>query len=270
MNEATASTAKTSPQSEAVVKASPEVEVIHVDDQHVSKAVHHINEIWSQTVEVGSKGLLQIGEYILKEFFAGKEDEVRSRNPHKDESVRALSNHPDLLIKPTSLSNAVNLALQERDFADAGVSTEGISVTHRIVLIPVREVMAKIRLLNEVREKKFSADRLRLRISELKQIGTGQEKSQADVSETATSPETYSPADEPQQPADSVREAPTKGFTVKEFMAELERLNINRWLRTSAADIKPDEAKTLQVTVSQIIKRLMVVKKHLAAVAGHK
>jgi len=106
--------------------------VMKVDKDLVDKAVKLINEKASKTVY---KGYLEIGEYLLLNFFNNDIKEASSKNRKKAVSFQELRKRPDLEVHPSSLSRMVRVASQERYFIQRNVNTDGLSYSHKIELI---------------------------------------------------------------------------------------------------------------------------------------
>ena len=84
------------------------------EQQALDQAVAFING----RVNSMARSLIDIGEYLLEKFFEGNPEQARSRAPRKGLSLRKLAQRTDLEVSYASLSNAVNLAVQEKAFAD--------------------------------------------------------------------------------------------------------------------------------------------------------
>ena len=61
-----------------------------------------------------ARSLIEIGQFLLDKFFEGDPDKARNRAPRKGVSLRKLAERDDLDMSYASLSNAVNLAVQEK------------------------------------------------------------------------------------------------------------------------------------------------------------
>lgn len=150
-----------------------EVEVLPaIDEKLVTEAVRTINDIVHKTYEKGAQGLLEIGQYVFAKFFGGDPAQVQFRGRQKENSFRALASHPELQLGTTNLHNAVALAIQEQKLLSAGPIPSGVTVSHRIALLTVKDEdkkklsPVKARLLKEVEEKKLSVRQLQGRIAE--------------------------------------------------------------------------------------------------------
>ena len=109
------------------------------ETERVEVAVRWINRKVQSTVHFG---LVQIGYYLLNNFFGGSIEEALSRNPHKQHSFRSLCKHPELVISSTHLINAVKLVVQEKQLADHK-SFQALPVSHKIALLGTRDLEAR-------------------------------------------------------------------------------------------------------------------------------
>lgn len=109
------------------------------EQERLDAAVRWINKKVQSTVHFG---LIQIGYYLLNSFFGGSIEEALSRNPHKINSFRKLCKRPDLLISSTHLINAVKLVIQEKQL-ESEPAFQALAVSHKIALLPLREIEAK-------------------------------------------------------------------------------------------------------------------------------
>ena len=127
------SASKKKPTGKAVKKKEP-VEVI--DQALVDKSIKFINEKANESVY---KGSIEIGEYILKNFYDDSIEQASSRNPKKSNSYTVLCNSSELVVPAGTLSVMVRVAAQERWFEKDRVNTEGLSYTHKAELIKLKD-----------------------------------------------------------------------------------------------------------------------------------
>lgn len=133
--------------------------------------------------------MLEIGQYLLEKFFDNDPAQVRFRGPQKETSFRELENHPQLQMSRSSLHNAVSFAIQEHQLIEVGKGPvpEVISLSHRLALLLIRpsdyrdkkavleKARLKLKLIQEVAEKRLSVRQLQDRVSEItgKMIAAG-------------------------------------------------------------------------------------------------
>ena len=82
-----------------------------VEKAIIDKAVQEINEL------IGNRyyeTAIEVGNYVLKNFFKNDIKEVRSKNPNKLLSFNKLCARPDLQVHPKHLNQMVQVAAQER------------------------------------------------------------------------------------------------------------------------------------------------------------
>lgn len=135
------------------------------EEQRLDVAVKWINRKVESTVHFG---LIQIGYYLLNNFFAGSLDEALSRNPHKHHSFRKLCRRPDLLISSTHLVNAVKLVAQEKALAGE-TAFQKLGVSHKIALLPVADAREKRSLARRALDEGLSVRALGREVAKLRE-----------------------------------------------------------------------------------------------------
>ena len=121
-------------------------EVDLVDDSKITEAVVFINEVANKTIYQGS---IEIGEYILKNFF---EDDIKfaaSKNPKKQASFNKLCKRDDLTVSPNRLAIMVRVASQERYLSEKEVDTSELTYTHKASLVKLNNGQKKINLIKK-------------------------------------------------------------------------------------------------------------------------
>lgn len=144
-----------------------------IDYDLVEQAHSKIKEIFVSHYQAAMRSaLLEAGDYIIDTFFNGDLELAHKKTPTKKISYKKLEERlqqeHDGAPKKSWLNNAVNLAIQEKDFS--GVQALGqLSSTHKLLLLPVHDRKLKIRLAEESVEKNFSSRALAKRIKEERQ-----------------------------------------------------------------------------------------------------
>lgn len=131
--------------------------ITEVDERLVDEAVKFIKETVNKTLYQGS---LEIGEYLLKNFFHDDIEFARVKNPKKPTSFAALCRRGDLGVHPTTLSEFVRVADQERFFRSRAVDTAQLTYTHRCDLVRLPNDDKKIDLLNRIAAQSLSTREL--------------------------------------------------------------------------------------------------------------
>jgi hypothetical protein len=117
--------------------------------------------------------MLEAGEYIIKEFFAGNHELARNpRNAVKIESLNQLINRLQTddghAPSKTWVYDAVKLAVDEHYFAKINFRTYGkLGHSHKVYLTHVKNLEAKRELILEVVENNYTVARTRERIAEV-------------------------------------------------------------------------------------------------------
>ncbi len=122
---------------EAKLAVVPEEEV-KVDEELVEKAVKEIKSILAQTV---IKGMIDVGAYVLKEFFNDDPELASSRNPLKNASYRSLVEKcetADMPVGKTWLNNAVGVAILTKALPEKADFNK-LQQSKQTVLLPLHD-----------------------------------------------------------------------------------------------------------------------------------
>ena len=141
----------------AVVKKEiQEVEILTAEDiKKIEEAVIVINEKANST----AKSLIEIGQYLLKEFFDNDIKKAEDRAPRKGISLRKIADHKDITLSFMSLSNAIRLAGQESLFTHE--KYKELTETHKLLLFSLSDDKAKKSYADKVVKDKLSVRALR-------------------------------------------------------------------------------------------------------------
>lgn len=127
-----------------------QIEISDEDQKLVDDAVKFINEKANETVY---KGSIEIGEYILKEFFDNDIEKAQSKNPTKKVSFNKLCEREDLVVHPNTLAKMVKVVCQEKFFLDEKLDTTTMSYTHKASLVKMPMDMRKITMAKQCIEE---------------------------------------------------------------------------------------------------------------------
>jgi hypothetical protein len=133
--------------------------------------VKKINDIAVKTVERGFEG---IGEFCLGAVFNFDLVAASSRNPRKEESFSAICSHPDLLVDPRRLGEAVKAAALSHLLKERGLELKNLSFTHKLHLSKIVDQEQRIALAIEASEKGYSVTQLRELIAQSLPKGKGE------------------------------------------------------------------------------------------------
>ena len=133
--------------------------------------VKKINDIAVKTVE---KGFESIGEFCLAAVFNFDLVAASSRNPRKEESFSAICSHPDLLVDPRRLGEAVKAAALSHLLKERGLELKNLSFTHKLHLARIPDLDQRIALAIEANEKGYSVTQLRELIAQALPKGKGE------------------------------------------------------------------------------------------------
>lgn len=134
-------------------------------------AVKFVNE----RVESEAANLVEIGAYLLKNFFEDNIEEARSQVPNKELSIHTLAERDDINMSYSRLSRCLNLSVQEKDLGTLATSQE-LTASHKILLLAVEKVADKKKYVKAVESKKMSVRALRDQLVEeghIQQRGMG-------------------------------------------------------------------------------------------------
>lgn len=102
-----------------------------------------------------SENMIEIGAFLLENFFDGDIKKVKDHAPKKGISLRKLADHPDIDISYSGLSRAISLAVQEKRLG-AVATPQQLTPSHKVLLLNVDNVDEKKKLAKEVKQKKLS------------------------------------------------------------------------------------------------------------------
>lgn len=123
--------------SKAIVAATPLVmSTEEPDERLVDQAVEDLQAILAETV---SRGMEQIGTYLLDAFYSGSPDAYLSTTPSKHASLNLLMQRCETLelpIRRTALSNALRVAAFSRSLPK-GAQFNKLPPSHRVELVRV-------------------------------------------------------------------------------------------------------------------------------------
>jgi hypothetical protein len=108
--------------------------------------------------------LIDIGNYLLRYFFNNNVRLVGNRRPDKRISLRQLAEMPEITVSHRTLSNAVSLAVQERELDDP--KYKKMSATHKILLSKIDNVELKRRYADGIINNRWSVRALQERLQQ--------------------------------------------------------------------------------------------------------
>ena len=132
----------------------------HPDDTLVEMAYSKLAGIFFSHYQ---NALLEAGQYIITTFYDNDIERARLKKPVKELSYTQLIEHlqekKEDSPRKSWLFNAVNLVIQEHDFASVQALGQ-LPTTQKILLLPVSDRDLKHRLAKEASEKKFTTRQL--------------------------------------------------------------------------------------------------------------
>lgn len=147
--------------------AQPKVEVSRMRVRRgpqaglVAEAVAWIRSKVAETLKLGA---IEVGEYVLVNFFQNNPDLVRSRDPYKAASFRALSSKcgtPELPISKTWLNNAVGVALITRLLPQDAHAFRSLPPSYQEALLPLTDPSAVESLAKQAAARQLTFRELR-------------------------------------------------------------------------------------------------------------
>ncbi len=122
---------------------------------HEQKAIDSAVDFINKQIDTASSSLIEVGEYLLKNFFEGDLQKVQNRAPRKGISLRKLAEHPDINMSFQGLSNAVNLAVQEKELGSVQAIGQ-LTPTHKIHLLKVPDLKEKKKYVSRIGKDKLT------------------------------------------------------------------------------------------------------------------
>lgn len=138
---------------------------LQTENVSIEYAVKFINE---KSREILYVGYIEIGNFILKNFFDDDIELAFSRDPKKKESFNKLCQRKDLEVHPNRLAIMVKVASQERFFDNAKIDTKALTYTHKTFLVKLDNDDKKIKMLKKCIDKEWSTRKLEKEIEKLK------------------------------------------------------------------------------------------------------
>jgi hypothetical protein len=131
------------------------------DSSLVAEAALWIRSKVAATVK---RGAMEVGEYVLGKFFLNSPDLVRSKDPRKSASFRALANRcgtPELPVSKTWLNNAVGIALMTRLLPEKDQAFRALPPSYQESLLPLVDPVQVERVAKQASVKKMTFRQLR-------------------------------------------------------------------------------------------------------------
>lgn len=136
------------------------------DPALVAQAVSWIRSKVAATVKLGA---LEVGDYVLARFFGNNPDLVRSRDPNKNASFRALAARcgtAELPVSKTWLNNAVGIALVTRLLPQNAQAFRALPPSFQESLLPLSDPAKVERLATKAVAQGLTFRRLRQLVAE--------------------------------------------------------------------------------------------------------
>lgn len=143
------------------VKKSKESDILSpAEKRKLDLAAHYINA----RADDAANSMIDIGKYLLAEFYQNDITRFHHRAPRKSVSLRKLADRDDINITYVSLCYAVRLAIQERRFFSHNGVFQSLTPSHKVVLLQVERDGDKVHYAKEAIEKKLSVRQLRRKL----------------------------------------------------------------------------------------------------------
>ena len=124
------------------------------DVKFLNEAVDFINK----QVNRAADSSLEIGRFLLRHFFDDDPEKVHNRSRNKAISLRMLADQPDIALSLSSLFNAVELAIFEKEVSVQSI--EQITAGHKLLLFRVKKE-ERNRYIDRVVNEKLSVRKLK-------------------------------------------------------------------------------------------------------------
>jgi hypothetical protein len=145
------------------------------DRDLVDRAISHIRDVLSGTV---SKGMEEVGQYLLREFYDDDPELYYSASPNKHASLRLLVERcesMDLPVGRTFLANALRMAAVSKGLP-RGASFIRLPPSHRVELLRVRSPEIVERLAAKAVGSNLSVQKLRALVRKQEDRGAAKAK----------------------------------------------------------------------------------------------
>ena len=120
----------------------------------VKAVVRQINEIAIETVE---KGVMEIGEFVLREVFHDKLEDVLSHSPYKSASLTQISADPELMVDRRRLGTYVKAAALKQELQAKDVDCSNLKFSQLAALLKMSDVEKRLELATEANRDGLSA-----------------------------------------------------------------------------------------------------------------
>jgi hypothetical protein len=131
--------------------------IVATDEEKIDAAVKHINELANKTIY---KGSIEIGDYILRQFFENDIDQATSKNPKKQASFKKLCEREDLTVNPSQLGLMVRVASQESFLSGKEIDLGQLSYTHKASLVKLGNDDQKTEMIKRCIKHKWGTRQL--------------------------------------------------------------------------------------------------------------
>lgn len=145
------------------------IEEIGVDSELVSTAVNQIAELYVKKISSSTDTMLEVGKYLIREFYGDEHWRAKQKKAVREKSL--LQVITDLKSKDKGspskswIYNSINLVVDTEAYRDF-LSYGKLSLSCKVLLMPVSDEIIKRGLVEEVVNDKLSVSQLRERISE--------------------------------------------------------------------------------------------------------
>ena len=140
-----------------MTKEKKKADIQIVDEKTIDDAVNFINEKANETLY---KGSIEIGGYILDNFFGGDPALASSKNPKKQQSFNNLCERDDLIVHPNQLGLMVRVAYQEQYFIEKKIDIKALSYTHKASLVKVDNGVKKSSMVKKCIKEEWTTRQL--------------------------------------------------------------------------------------------------------------
>jgi hypothetical protein len=141
----------------AKAKAAEREKEEKLEMEKMAKAVKFINKKDAQS----GKLMIEVGQYIVDEFFGGSAKEALTNNAHKSFSLRKLSKMEGITMSYDRIQRCVRLVDQQQQMGTDASMLDSLSPTHQIALLSVEKVEDKVRIAKLAVEKGMSVSTLK-------------------------------------------------------------------------------------------------------------
>jgi len=150
--------------------------ITSVESSHASFDVQEIVQGINQRFATAEEGSMETGEFVLDAVFQGRLNEVTSRNPFKNNSLKEVCEDPKIRVDRRVLGTCVKAAHLKRSLLAADVDCSNLYYSHFVALLKVTDAVNCRELAVKANEEAWSVRQLTKEVNATKPTTNGGHK----------------------------------------------------------------------------------------------